>query len=245
MSCRSGKKYKKCCLISDDEKKAITSAASAASATSTVVDRQSPTTTMVCYHESDEEHFVKGSEYEMIVDAWLSVLNKGGTTEYDNLSTNFETTYENVLKDSDFVGYIFAITTEMFRKYYKTEEYSSSKVKLQQILFLGITSKYVYSPLSADVEKYEKYARDIHTVRGIINCLYRETQKKCDCMKPFKMEATKMEKVGKCLGCNKDFPKTELKRCIRCDCVQYCSKECQQENWPLHKKYCINNNTNQ
>lgn len=128
----------------------------------------------------------------------------------------------------------------MFQKYYKTERYSSFEQELQRILLLGINSKYHYSPLSADREKSEKFTRDIHTdsVRGIINCLYRETSPFCNCMKPFKIEAIKMEKVGKCLGCNKDFPKTELKRCSHCLSVQYCSTLCMKNHWSIHRNCC-------
>ena len=39
-----------------------------------------------------------------------------------------------------------------------------------------------------------------------------------------------------CCSCSKDggqFP-----RCSRCKYVRYCSKNCQVEDWPLHKQLC-------
>ena len=49
----------------------------------------------------------------------------------------------------------------------------------------------------------------------------------------------------KCANCSKtegeileDGTKVELKRCLRCKKVWYCSRECQKTNYSLHKRYC-------
>ena len=151
-------------------------------------------------YERSAEHFAKGSDYQMVVDERISILVKYGTTEHLSLMLrNFDTKHSILLKKSSYYKYIFAFTTEMFRNCYKTEKYSASfKKYLKWILWLGLESKYVYSPLSADTEfysplsadteKHTKYSRDIVTERGIINCLYRETKTFCNCMKPFKIE---------------------------------------------------------
>lgn len=44
-------------------------------------------------------------------------------------------------------------------------------------------------------------------------------------------------KTDRCWGCQK-VPETALK-CSRCRKAIYCSKECQKENWSMHKQICI------
>ena len=79
-------------------------------------------------------------------------------------------------------------------------------------------SIHFYAP---DRGKCDKYSRDCLTNRGIINCLFRETNTFCNCMKPYKEEAKAMEKLGMCMMCDQEFPKMQLKRCFRCLAVQY------------------------
>merc|ERR1719321_1327713 len=111
------------------------------------------------------------------------------------------------------------------------------------LLHLGISFKYNAIPLingedvsagSEYYEKYNKYLRDIHTDRGVINVLARETP--CDCMNPAKVKAKSMEKLGYCWGCERTLPKERLYRCSGCNATQYCSRECQLKHWPAHKK---------
>ena len=72
---------------------------------------------------------------------------------------------------------------------------------VQFILNLGIRSKYKHYPFTADIEKCNKYHRNIYTDRSIINVLFCETNTFCKCMKPYKDKTKAMEKVGTCMGC--------------------------------------------
>lgn len=35
--------------------------------------------------------------------------------------------------------------------------------------------------------------------------------------------------TGRCLACNAQKPKTELRKCAACNMAEYCSRECQKE----------------
>ena len=107
---------------------------------------------------------------------------------------------------------------------------------------LALEIQYHYVPEEKngtyDLQKYQKYLRDIETTRGIINVVGRETEPYCDCLKDAKKKAKSMAKLGWCQACRKCFPKQTMLQCSVCNIVQYCSTECQLEDWSEHKKYC-------
>lgn len=41
-----------------------------------------------------------------------------------------------------------------------------------------------------------------------------------------------------CLDSKKEKAQSILKKCNRCRCVRYCTKECQVQHWPTHKRNC-------
>ncbi|KAI9005592.1 hypothetical protein DFJ74DRAFT_691324 [Hyaloraphidium curvatum] len=44
-----------------------------------------------------------------------------------------------------------------------------------------------------------------------------------------------------CNGCGRDAHdlKREFQRCARCKIVNYCSRACQESDWPRHKSLCV------
>ena len=61
----------------------------------------------------------------------------------------------------------------------------------------------------------------------------------CSCLKKMHQEARKtMPKMGICFGCAEKKERRTLSVCSRCMIAQYCSRECQVANWPIHKKDC-------
>mmetsp|Transcript_51818 Transcript_51818/g.58764 ORF Transcript_51818/g.58764 Transcript_51818/m.58764 type:complete len:187 (+) Transcript_51818:1-561(+) len=149
-----------------------------------------------------------------------------------------------LLKDPTFREHLFAHATDLFMMIVAVAEsrggdpYPMTKLQntVGHVLRLGMEVKYG----RRELKKYQKYIRDIGTQRGIINCLARETlSSSCQCMARHKVAAKTMDKLGRCQGCNKDFPKTALKRCSRCLNIQYCSMECMKSNWLFHKPFCF------
>ena len=62
---------------------------------------------------------------------------------------------------------------------------------------------------------------------------------RCTCMKKLNSTARKkVAKVGKCHGCRKQFPRSQLYVCTGCRCNEYCSRECQRAAWSHHKECC-------
>ena len=61
----------------------------------------------------------------------------------------------------------------------------------------------------------------------------------CSCLKNMYSEARKnMPKMGKCSFCDGVKERRLLSVCSRCRINQYCSRECQVSDWPVHKRGC-------
>jgi len=196
------------------------------------------TTIATCHHGSTADNFAEGSKYRMVINEWLSIfilmiLADTNEAEFRIVISNFHVKHKKLMNNPEFNQCVFAVATDIFLNSSGSEEYSSSKPKLLNVLRFGIRSKYY-----GDRDKYNKYLRDIETNRGIINVLYRETNTFCKCMTPYKEETKTMEKVGHCYECCQEFPKKLLRRCSRCLVTQYCSNTCMKKSWPTHKQFC-------
>ena len=119
--------------------------------------------------------------------------------------------------------------------------------QLRSSLRLGVDIRFLYIPQlegkdvssgTACWDKYTSYCNEIRTERGFINCLARETKSHCGCMKDARKKAKAMDKMGYCFGCKKCVPKDRMLVCSRCMAVDYCSVECQRDNWTMHEVYC-------
>mmetsp|Transcript_3048 Transcript_3048/g.3622 ORF Transcript_3048/g.3622 Transcript_3048/m.3622 type:complete len:236 (-) Transcript_3048:327-1034(-) len=193
-------------------------------------------TTTTCTHGSTIENFANRSAYQKATNEWLSILKDPENMEY--LIPMYVAKYEELIKDPEFIKHIFAVATNMFLKMNDNPHSILRCGRARHYLVLGLMK---YNNIEQK-EKYIKYSRDILRERGIIKCLYRETAPFCKCMEQLNSEAKKMEKIGICFGCMKEFPKMELKRCSRCLDAPYCSMECRKNDWPVHKKTCTPRN---
>ncbi len=65
----------------------------------------------------------------------------------------------------------------------------------------------------------------------------------CSCLDAKYEQVRSMKKLGLCYNINCPHPGRQVKRsrtkcCSSCRRVNYCSRECQVENWNVHKQYC-------
>ena len=61
----------------------------------------------------------------------------------------------------------------------------------------------------------------------------------CTCLKELHRAAReKVAKMGVCLGCQKQCPRSQLFVCTGCMIAEYCSNMCQKADWSLHKRQC-------
>ena len=62
----------------------------------------------------------------------------------------------------------------------------------------------------------------------------------CKCLKKMHLEARKtLPKLGKCWHCKKEVERSALSLCSICKVMQYCSRECQVADWPVHERICV------
>jgi hypothetical protein len=151
------------------------------------------------------------------------------------MKEKYDDDHKHFTEDPEFCRFIFGYCTEQYLRSNNLHD-NDRRVIIIDLLTLGLTIRNSRNKISN--EQSSKYKRDIRTNRGIINCLARETKTYCNCMKEGKDIARTMEKVGSCYGCGNEFPKETLSLCNGCQFVKYHSRECQINDWPIHKLHC-------
>ena len=67
---------------------------------------------------------------------------------------------------------------------------------------------------------------------------FYKTNIDCNCLDELTLQAESNPKFGICRCCSKQFDTSKLFLCGGCKRVQFCSIECQRQNWVDHKKEC-------
>ena len=80
--------------------------------------------------------------------------------------------------------------------------------------------------------------RDLHEnyERTIIRFLSKRIP--CDCLRERYDDVTSRPKMGWCGACKRSVECKKLMVCGVCNTAQYCSRACQQIDWPRHKVIC-------
>mmetsp|Transcript_66630 Transcript_66630/g.74646 ORF Transcript_66630/g.74646 Transcript_66630/m.74646 type:complete len:262 (+) Transcript_66630:62-847(+) len=216
-----------------------------ATATETRTMASLSTTASKCYHGSTAENFANGSDFSKATNEWMSLWKDflGNHQQSCIVMSRFSTKYKRLVQDPVFIQHVFAVSTDMYlydSKYGSFIQHPSIISLVRHMMRMGFIIKYDGSREGA--QKGNKYTRDCLTDRGLIKCLYRETNTYCNCMKPYKEEAQTMDKIALCYGCMNEFQKEQLRRCSRCLEAPYCSNECMKKDWYKHKMCCIPHN---
>jgi len=208
-----------------------------------------------CFHGSTVADFAR-ADYRKVIDEFFVFMNSCPSSEVESSRKIFDDSHKEIIVQSKFVTFLFALVTSTYLQLNKTKKDSMNNTNtpaatrafqrdLQELLQLGIRSTYILGPhllgKEIDIEQTFKYIRDVHSDdndRGIINCLYRETKQHCTCMKAKKAKAKEMIKMECCNGCRQNFPKPTMKKCEGCNLVVYCSTACYKKEWKEHKDIC-------
>jgi len=207
-----------------------------------------------CYHGSTERALTENSVYNKALVKFMNIISEysiGGPEVELRLIHQFSNEHLLLVHDQNFAQFIFAFCTKrILEQDLTTNRYTHNIIT--QILRFAIRIRYDFIPVarangerdrilrvgSETYHQFMKYERDVHTERGIIKCLARETKAYgCKCMSEDKQNAASMTKVAICNGCFQTFPKMKLLECP-CHEVTYCSTTCQRNVWPQHKKLC-------
>lgn len=208
-----------------------------------------------CYHGSTERALTENSVYNRALVQFMNIISEytiGGPDVEIRLIHQFSNEHLLLVHDQNFAQFMFAFCTKrMLEQDLTTNRYTHNIIT--QLLRFAIRIRYDFIPVaraangnrdrvlrvgSETYHQFCKYERDVHTERGIIKCLARETKAYgCNCMSEDKQNAASMTKVAICNGCFQTFPKMKLLDCP-CHAVTYCSKTCQRNAWPQHKELC-------
>ena len=80
---------------------------------------------------------------------------------------------------------------------------------------------------------------------GDDNCVSRDVVRffrkriPCKCLDQRYSCAKETPKLGECKTCEKQMERSHLQLCSKCKVAQYCCRDCQVKDWPVHKMDCL------
>jgi len=113
--------------------------------------------------------------------------------------------------------------------------------------FLASFACYFQEYVTVHIDKQKATAKSTKGAE-LLRCehtLVRYLKKKipCNCLDKKYEEVKSVTKMGLCRNDNCSLPNRMVERskmlyCTRCRDANYCSRECQKADWPVHKEYC-------
>lgn len=92
---------------------------------------------------------------------------------------------------------------------------------IQGVPYLGVIAKKTYPENEEMIKRYMEQA-----------------QQKCALLKKHLIDHG-LYKLAQCHNPSCHHQEVSLKKCMRCKSVEYCSKDCQIQHWPIHKSHCL------
>jgi len=208
---------------------------------------------------SYKRNFINSSLNESLIQSSVGLI-----TVFDEVRAPAKLLYESVQKHVRLIGmdcnnvfidlanYCFSKVVDIFLDQGKPENLYIA----QYILYLALELKYMLIPINSkdttywtkgrlckSIVKCQKYMRALLARNGNIKQTLKITSKHVSCrclaLSNFSFDPADRS-MGFCSLCTKALPVTDLMTCSRCLNVEYCSQECQRQDWKKHKPYCTN-----
>ena len=137
--------------------------------------------------------------------------------------------FDRSLIEMSVVFFFFGITTLLFSVFSVVFRYHFTLVRIDiRKKVSNVSNKANYEDVKNFVDKFEDWKIDYGVLHPhpLIGAQFTQL---IQVPNYFKIDLDSI-----CVLCYKQASK----RCLQCKSVRYCSKECQQEHWPLHKQSC-------
>ncbi|KAL9183636.1 hypothetical protein ACHAXT_004492 [Thalassiosira profunda] len=147
-------------------------------------------------------------------------------------NNGFEGVWENSANNARISQYLVSLATDYMLM--EGDDFIASKLMAQNLALGALLNEAKSNP-------------DIDTGKAILkmcgdmdyeSVTYLHKRIKCSCMKHKRNFVKNVYAEVTCLHCFQAKHRKEMKVCSKCGAANYCSRACQEANWPQHKTMC-------